>query len=150
MVRKSSKAARAAAGAMKLFDGLLAEKAPKVSADEIARIERDFSSFGGALNVNRRMALMYLSKPFAETAKSIREDRNLAVAFAALDGALEDSIAKYQNLVEILSMAQTRLKLAFCQREDMQEVVAEGHASLTTNPDYSKALLEIPTAPQTH
>ena len=154
-ISKAAKAAarkstRDVAGAMKLFDGLMSEKKPKVSAEAIARIEDDFRTFGGALNVNRRIALMYLSRTFSETAKKIREDRDTAVQFAAASGAIESSIKKYSMVLDLLTTAQTRLMIALCQRTDMQEVVTEGEASLVEKADYSAALLAIPTAPQTH
>jgi hypothetical protein len=128
----SSKPARNVAGAMKLFDSLMAEKKPKVSAEVVAIIEAQLREIS-LLSTNRRMALMYLSKTFKETAKMVREDRETAVNFAAMGEAIESSVEKFESLVELLTAAQTRIQLQLCQREDMQEVLAEGKTHLTDN-----------------
>jgi hypothetical protein len=113
------------AQALDLFNGLMAEKDPIVTGEFIAAVEQDFRP-SGSQNVNRRVALSFLAKPFGEMAKRIGDaKREGAVAMAAAMPALKESAVKYARIAELFTAAEIRIGLALCQREDMKEILEE-------------------------
>lgn len=127
---KKSKAEHSAAAmnaavddGVRLIDKLMAEKKAILSETVIEQIDGDLSG-GGVHARHRRMALGYLSRPFKETAKKMRDDRDMAIAFAAAAVCVRSSVEKYKALVEMMVAADTRIRLALCRRADMKEILA--------------------------
>jgi len=124
--KSSSKATgnSAVKAAMKLFDKLMAEKKPMVGEGFREAVERSMTG-AGADAVNRRMATAYLSKPFKEIAEKISKDRGTAIAFASAAVCIKSSAEKYKTIADLMGSAEVRIHMALCQREDMQEILAE-------------------------
>src|SRR5260221_9505054 len=110
--------------AVKLFDKLMAETKPYVPADFPEKVERDITG-SGVHAVNRRMALVFLSRPFPELANKIREDRATALAFAEAAACIKSSAEKYKYLADVMATAEIRIQMALCQRADMTRLLAE-------------------------
>jgi hypothetical protein len=79
----------------------------------------------------RRIALVYLSKAWAAMTKQFLEDRELAVAGAAVFLALEESRANYFTLATYLEQAYERLRAALQQRPDFELLLAAGRRELS-------------------
>jgi hypothetical protein len=84
------------------FSAAIAEaKGPKLSKDEPEAIERFIQDSG----INRRMALVLLSKPYAEVLKAIKSDKKTADTLAALAVELVSMKQDYLNLALYISHA---------------------------------------------
>lgn len=76
----------------------------------------------------RRAALAFLARPFKEMTDKLKENRDTAVAFAALASRLPTSIKRYEAVIDVLETAKLRIDMALCVREDMPAVLKEaGH-----------------------
>ena len=80
----------------------------------------------------RRAALAYLARPWPEMTKGMEEDRETAVAFAAVAYCLDEHIEKYKHLTELLTAARARITVALCSRRDMNAVIAAAKRSVET------------------
>jgi hypothetical protein len=90
------------------------EGEPPVAPENFYRnIEKNFME-----DPSRRIALMFLERPFAVTSDGIKQDRETALAFAKVAECLNDSIAFAKNLESILTKAQNRIRAALGRRED--------------------------------
>jgi hypothetical protein len=76
-------------------------------------------------DLSRRVALIYLERPWMETSDGIRMDRKSAILFAKLAERLEDSIGFCKDLESLLRTAQNRIRAAVSRREDGEAVLVE-------------------------
>lgn len=74
----------------------------------------------------RRAGLVFATMPGRELCKKIEQDRDFAVCAASTLSGLNDAKIRYQELAELLKQVHTRILLALCGREDMENVVADG------------------------
>ena len=98
-----------------------AETKPKIEDVEPEAIEQFIRNNGPC----RRIATVYLSKTWSETAKQIAEDRNFAVACGVVFLALEESRVNYFTLAALMESAYERLRPALHAREDVGAILAE-------------------------
>jgi hypothetical protein len=113
--------------AMKLFNKLMAEKKPAVPQNFAEAVERSITG-AGADAVNRRIAVMFLSQTFKESAEKIRDDRGAAIALATASTQIRESAKKYKDLADLMQAAGMRINMALCNREDMQEILSLAEA----------------------
>lgn len=126
-----------------VLDGMTEEAINAMSADDSCdAIYAKAENFGPVLTceemdniealwlkekVNRRAALVMLTKPWAELNKMIIEDRGFAVAAAQVQ-ILAKEVNLYKALAELMEAADMRIMLALASREDMVEVIEEAKA----------------------
>lgn len=81
----------------------------------------------------RRAALLFTTKPWAELDKSIQEDREFALAVANVFDCL--NIEAYKSIYAILNEARRRILVSLCSREDAQELLKEARLEINeSNP----------------
>lgn len=113
--------------ALRILEGLMAEKKPVVPRELLYAVERDING-AGVHAVHRRAALAYLSTPFKKIADKIRIDRAAALSFARIALCVDDSAERYKELAQFMETAVMRIKISLAQREDMLEILAIAEA----------------------
>jgi len=98
-----------------LFEKLEAEPA-LLSCDEMDDIEKWWRSD----MPTRRMALVFLTKPWKEVQQQIIEDDSFAAAAGEVVQCLDSE--RYKALAEVIDTAGWRIKMALCSREDGLEL----------------------------
>lgn len=88
---------------------------------------------------NRRCALIYLTRPFKWVRKKTESSREFAVTLASIGELLNEQLANYKRLVEMLERAQARMILALACRRDMEAVLEDGKKSILRGDDASVA-----------
>ncbi len=78
--------------------------------------------------VTRRIALATLAKPCAEIIDGIKEDREVAAAFARASASMHMYTSLLRQLADVIEEADKRLVIALACREDMAAVLAEAAA----------------------
>jgi hypothetical protein len=106
-----------------LFFNRLKRSRPICTEGDVARVDHELMRGGMALN--RRVAMMILTRPGKFVIDWARGDRKTAVAMA--DGVLgiRDTVKRMRELADLLEAAEWRLAIALCEREDMTSVYAE-------------------------
>lgn len=107
-----------------LFSNLMKEP-PVVPENFCEAVDRELK-----YDINRRIALVFLSKPFREMEEAMRTNRDTAVAFSGCAASLTNTIERYKGLVVLLEKSKIRMEMALCGREDRQQLLAEGRNSL--------------------
>ncbi|MES1947445.1 hypothetical protein C84B14_08852 [Salinisphaera sp. C84B14] len=110
-----------------IFDEI--ENAPAALTRELVdRIEKNAQGMG----LNRRIALLTMTISGSEFLRSIREDRELAVAYASAAECAKDDPQNLRHLADLIETFNTRTMVALCQREDMEEIETEAKRDLVT------------------
>lgn len=78
----------------------------------------------------RRASFAIASLSGKELCEKVVEDREFAVIAGGVLSELGAIKERYQQLTNIFSGLEGRLMIALCSREDMNEVIAEGKATL--------------------
>lgn len=107
-----------------VFNKLMKEPA-KVTTDFVEMVDRRIT-----YDPVRRGALVWLSKPFGEWVEQIHDDREAAVTFSVLAHLLDDTIKRFEALVDLLKAAQIQMKLAVCVRPDMDAIKTEARGQV--------------------
>ena len=97
-----------------------------ISCEDMDAIEARWN----AERINRRAALIMLTKPFKWLSETTGTDKDFAEAVANIHEVTKD-LAFYKGMVELLECAHTWTMIALCSREDMQEIKAAERVSTT-------------------
>lgn len=108
----------------RLFEQLEAS-APLFDKEEMYEIEESIQR-----DQMRRVAFAIASLSGKELCEKIVADRDFAVIAGGVLSELGAVKERYQQLMDIFSWLDGRLMIALCSREDMNEVIAEGKATL--------------------
>ena len=112
-----------------LVKRLEAEEHCALKSDDVSAIERFLKTSG----VTRRSALLYMARPWKETAQAIAQNHDTAVAFASVAHCLQEDVKRYKTLADLLGRAETRLMVALAVRTDMDEVLSLGKAGVVSH-----------------
>lgn len=104
------------------FAELKSEKNPPLTKALCDQIEE----FMAESHTTRRAGLLYLTRPWKETSKSIEKNRGFAVATANVVFCLEETIDRYENIAKLLESSRARMLAALCSRKDMKAVMRQG------------------------
>lgn len=78
----------------------------------------------------RRVALALAAMPGGELIQKIDSDREFAVLSGGIFSEMDQLIARYKGLLEVIETVQARLMVSLANREDMESVINEGKATL--------------------
>jgi len=106
---------------------ILEASPPILTREEVDIVEDGLIKGSGQM---RRAALVMMTFSGADLCTKIEQDREFAVMAASVKVGMDGLGEKYHSLGDLLKKLETNLMLALCSREDMQEVIAEGEASL--------------------
>lgn len=123
--KQKSRGSISAKRAMAMFDELMSRPA-QVPENFCSEVDR-----GLKYDPMRRIALVWLSKPFKEWVENIQNDRRIAVAFTAVAQSLDPVIERFKSLVELLEAAKAQMELAVCMRPDTDSVREEAGRSMS-------------------
>ncbi|MGB0218807.1 MAG: hypothetical protein ACPGJF_05690 [Sinimarinibacterium flocculans] len=93
------------------------------SQEEMREMERHAQEAERAHGVTRRCALASLTRSAQQLIDGIKDDRETAEATAAVSSAIGNMLQHLGAVCDVLTTARTRLDMALCIREDMQEIV---------------------------
>ena len=102
------------------------ETKPRIDPSEPEAIEQFLSANGPC----RRVATVFLSRPWRSMAKNVAESRESAVSLAAVFLALEESRANYFTVAAYLEDAYERLRAALQRRPDFDALLEEAERQL--------------------
>jgi len=100
---------------------------PILTNQEVDIVEDELIKRNGVM---RRAALIFMTFSGADLCKKIEQDREFAVMAASVRVGTSGLGNKYRDLGTLINKMGVNLMVALCSREDMEEVLAEGEASL--------------------
>ena len=116
--------------AKRIFNQL--KKAPAIcTKGDVGEIDRELMT--GNAGVMRRVAIAVLSKPGKFVIGIANGKREKAVAMAEGMLSIQHEVKRMRELADIMDMAQRRMGIALCIREDMQEILAEAKTTEAAN-----------------
>jgi hypothetical protein len=98
----------------------------ELSMEEMDAIEQWWESE----RINRRLALIFLTKPFKWIRRKTETDRKFAVNMSSVYHVLGEQLENYKNVGELLERIQVRMMFAMACRKDMDNVLEEGKKSI--------------------
>jgi hypothetical protein len=104
----------------RLFADLEAQPAQIMDADKI-----DAQFLNGYDRRIRRAALLTLQKSGQELIHSVTGDRGMAVAMACIMSTATEYAKSLREFAEIMDSASFRIRLALCNRPDMEAVIRD-------------------------
>lgn len=114
----------------KAVSGKTSKKQDREAKRELDYVEKQFQK------LMREKKPPITKKTIAIIDKNTRKSRKFAVGIAAVADCLQGHIEGYQEVAHLLGAVKVRIEFALANREDMQEVMAEGK-SRTTSENYT-------------
>ena len=118
----------------------------QMTNQELEKFEQDFESMKPFLTHNvlgeieqdmgsnqpwgpwRRVGLAFLTRSGEQLIESVESDRDSAVAMAAAVNGTKDYAERLRELAKLMDTASTRLRMALCWRDDMEEIFQDAEA----------------------
>lgn len=98
-------------------------KGPMLSCEDMDKIEARWEEERRA----RRCSLVLMTKPFSWLKQQVKDDRDFALAVADVFRCTNEN-QFYKGVNELMEQAHLWAMIALCEREDMQEILAEVEA----------------------
>jgi hypothetical protein len=137
MATRNSEANRTGIKAKKLSEEVFADKMLRnirkspalMTHEQMYEYEKGVQTDSG---IARRGALAVLTQPGAKLIDGIYQDRETAVAMAAMYELISVYHKDLEGLTKLVDVALARLIVALANRTDMNEILAEGRRSIVT------------------
>ncbi len=100
---------------------------PFLTDDVLGEIEQDMGS-NQPWGPWRRVGLAFLTRSGKQLIESVEGDRDGAVAMAAAVNGTGDYAERLRELAKLMDTASTRLRMALCWRDDMEEIFQDAEA----------------------
>ena len=100
---------------------------PFLTDDVLGEIEQDMGS-NQPWGPWRRVGLAFLTRSGEQLIESVESDRDSAVAMAAAVNGTKDYAERLRELAKLMDTASTRLRMALCSRDDMEEIFQDAEA----------------------
>ena len=100
---------------------------PFLTHNVLGEIEQDMGS-NQPWGPWRRVGLAFLTRSGEQLIESVESDRDSAVAMAAAVNGTKDYAERLRELAKLMDTASTRLRMALCWRDDMEEIFQDAEA----------------------
>jgi hypothetical protein len=108
--------------AEKLFRDFDAQPA-QLTKEQVDKMEANFT--GPSRQRSRRAALATLALSGKELTRNVTSERDSALALAVARVSIEEYASHLREFAEMMESAGTRIGVALCSRDDMNELLAE-------------------------
>lgn len=106
--------------------GIIENKPAQLTTNNMDELEQAWVNRRRA----RRMALVMLTMPFAELRDNVQEDKEFATAVASALACTQNEIDFCHGVAEALETAKVWMNMSLCYRDDCQEILEAGKASV--------------------
>jgi hypothetical protein len=103
----------------------------QITKEQLDKIEANFS--GLSRRRSRRCALATLAMSGMQLTKAVTGDRDGALALAVARLSIGEYASHLRLFADMMESADTRIGIALCIREDMQELLLEAKAEVVNN-----------------
>jgi hypothetical protein len=99
---------------------------PQITDEQLDEINASF--VGLDRRRTRHIALASLARSGAQLIKAVTDDREAAFAMAIAECSIEKYVADLRQFADLMASAGTRIAVALCTRDDMQDLRATANA----------------------